>query len=611
MNITNRNKMISIQKENNDGVPIVLDIRTLDTMCKYVLSDSTYIRKHHLMNLKKFIEIIDPNTYNNDVEKVDRFNFIKKALEARLDRRILNSSIVIDYIITSLGMDISFMDLNDFQLSIDELEWINETITESLNYAFIYRDIDTFQDICTRFKGTDYRYRGPIVKEFEALVDNTKSNFRLSKVESLTDMTFSLQPGKFEETVETTYNTVTNPSRRLITGMQGFNGLINGGFESGRVYMFFGMTGGGKSMTLLDLVYQMKKYNRHYKPKDPTKTPAIVILTMENTVIETITRLFEIATCAGPMENYTLEQVLYKLRNEGELYLNDDSPIDIIIKYKANKSVDTGYLYNLVDDLEDQGYETICLVQDHVKRIRSIYKQSDIRIELGEVVNEFKVFAGERDIPVITDSHLNRDAAKVVEASINRQDSTKLLGKSSVGESMLMLDNLDMGIILNKDYDTDGSMYMAFSTIKTRVNTERLYMLQPFVQGSGIRLVEDLDSPIPLFKEQLHTPNNLVKETRSNVKRSTYSDIDSLNGMFDNNPKDNIFERATAYTCGFIGDEEEEEVPYDGSMIPECIGAPSQPIPFQKPLIVPIYFYKEDIQVTKKSPIYFMDEKMA
>ena len=75
--------------------------------------------------------------------------------------------------------------------------------------------------------------------------------------------------------------------------------------------------------------------------------------------------------------------IVRKLREEGELVLNDDSPIDIVIKYKANKSVDTSYLYTLVDDLEDDGYEVICLVQDHVKRIRSIYNSPDLRIELG------------------------------------------------------------------------------------------------------------------------------------------------------------------------------------------------------------------------------------
>ena len=74
----------------------------------------------------------------------------------------------------------------------------------------------------------------------------------------------------------------------MICGMQGLNEMVGGGFESGRVYMLLGITGIGKSISLLNLVYQLKRYNRNYKTKDPTKTPCIVLLTMENTVVETI-----------------------------------------------------------------------------------------------------------------------------------------------------------------------------------------------------------------------------------------------------------------------------------------------------------------------------------
>ena len=43
----------------------------------------------------------------------------------------------------------------------------------------------------------------------------------------------------------------------------------------------------------------------------------------------------------------------------------------------------TGYLYTLVEDLEDEGYETICLFQDHVKRIRSNILKCHILIAFG------------------------------------------------------------------------------------------------------------------------------------------------------------------------------------------------------------------------------------
>ena len=375
-------------------------------------------------------------------------------------------------------------------------------------------------------------------------------------------MVFSLRDGVFDEAITETYNLITNPSRRLICGMQGLNEMVGGGFESGRVYMLLGITGIGKSISLLNLAYQLKRYNRHYRPKDPTKTPCIVILTMENTVVETITRLFDLAVEGTlSMGNYSLEDVLHKLRTEGELVLDDSSPIDLVIKYKANKSVDTSYLYSLCEDLEDDGYEVICMIQDHVKRIRSIYNSNDIRIELGDIVNELKVFAAYKDIPVITNCHLNRDAAKTIEegnAKSSPTDITMKLGKSNVGESLLMLDNIDCAIIINLDFDENNNKYMVFSIIKMRDKTERTYIAQPFMYGSGIRMVEDVGG-VPQFRERLHTKdlnrsNNYIRTSSSNIM-SNISNIlpnNTQQNAFDNNPNNN-------YSFNVYDEPEEEQ----------------------------------------------------
>ena len=214
--------------------------------------------------------------------------------------------------------------------------------------------------------------------------------------------------------------------------------------------------------------------------------------------------------------------------------------------------------------LEDEGYEVIALIQDHVKRIRSIGKYSDLRIELGEVVNEFKNFAIEKDIPVISVSHLNRDAAKVIESgeqSGKRQDTTKLLGKSNVGESFLMLDNLDGGFIINLDYDEQKNKYMVFSSTKVREGHTRSYIAQPFVGGNGIRLVEDLYC-MPLFKESLHSSNIQPTNIKPNVRSSSYSDLRDLDGVFDDH-EDYVFNNSTKYSSYKIDENIEIEEEYN------------------------------------------------
>lgn len=543
----------SYKSNQSKKINLVLDILTLDILCKYVLTQSRIIRLNHLVNLRKMILALDPVTYENDIEKQKRVMFIIKALEARIDKHLSDRTAILVDINGGIAYDLDFIDYNNLDLSQDELVWVGNLISETIQYQFLYEKSNRLQDICTRFTTSTYQNRAGIVREFESIIDELKNDFRHSKIEdNLVNMTFSLRPEIFEGAVSDTYNLVKNPSRRLICGMAGLNEMVGGGFESGRVYMLLGLTGVGKSISLLNLMYQMKKYNTNYKPKDPSKTPCIVLLTMENTVVETITRLFDLVTDSQGMRmtDYSLNDVLYKLRTEGGLVIDDNSPIDIVIKYKPNKSVDTSYLYTLCDDLEDEGYEVICLVQDHVKRIRSIYGSQDIRLELGDIVNELKVFAADRDIPVLTNSHLNRDAARVVEDSMNKTNSvdmTMKLGKSNIGESMLMLDNLDCAIIINIDFDQDNNRYMCYSLIKMRDKTERTYIAQPFMEGSTIRMVEDVGG-VPMFRERLHSLNPNIQRS-STVRMTSVAAVTDLDSIIDSeeDKRDNAFAKVKPY----------------------------------------------------------------
>ena len=369
------NPQTNYSRSNNTGnyIKFKLDLMTYDNLCRYVLQSGKMVRMEHLVNLRNLMYIIDPSTYENDPDIVKRINFIVKALEARLDNNLNDMNVILQYINGGLTFKIDFLDYDHLYLSQSEISFLHALVTETLQFSFMYKRVDQMQDIITRFKTSDYSTRGNIVKEFESVIDSTKNDFRKVKtVDNSTDMLFSLRDENFIPAITNTYNLITSPSRRLITGMQGLNEMLAGGFESGRVYMFLGTSGVGKSITLLNIIYQIKKYNSKYETKDPTKKPCIVLLTMENTVVETITRLFDLVIEGSRgMSNYSLEEVIQKLRTEGELFVNDSSPIDIVIRLKPNRSINTSYLYTLDDKLSDMGYEMICLVQDHVKRIRS------------------------------------------------------------------------------------------------------------------------------------------------------------------------------------------------------------------------------------------------
>lgn len=534
---------------NSKKKPVVLnlDLSTLDILCRYILQSHAFVKIEHLVNLRNLLISIDPKTYENDQEKLKRYNFLFRGLEARIEEKLNDQDIVLNYINGGLTYKLDFIDYNRLNLSKQEVDHIHKLVAETLKFKFMYIDADEYLDILTRFKTCDFENRGNIINEFENLLDRTKNNFRKARVEdNAVNMTFSLKDGVFENCITNAYNILTDSNRRLITGMQGFNEIVGGGLEDERVYMLSGTAGTGKSFAILNIIYQIKKYNPYYKTKDPTKRPCIVLLTMENTVVETISRLFAIINDngGGKMANYSLEDVIRIMREQGQLYLNDSSPIDIVIKYKPNKSVDTSYLYTLYDDLSDEGYEMILLAQDHIKRIRSIYNAVDLRIELGDVMNEFKTFAIDKSIPVLTVAHLNRDATRILEeeAKKGNRDTGRLIGAHNIGESMLLIDNVDCNINITKDYDNDGTMYMCFNSTKMRDDSLRSYICQPFAVGSKIRLLEDLGG-VPQFKESIHMAPEIKRN--SAIKTSGASSMFDFNNVLDTNEekKDNPFDQ--------------------------------------------------------------------
>ena len=197
--------------------------------------------------------------------------------------------------------------------------------------------------------------------------------------------------------------------------------------------MYLAFPGGGKSQMLLKSALDIKKYNR-VKPKDPDKHPAVLYLTMENSVEETIERIFNMLVSSDDIRNFKTDTVIKKLKEAGQLKITDDNNINIIIKYYPNKSISTGDLYGIINDLEDEGNEVIALIFDYVKRIKSVEKYNGEKEELKYITNELKNLASFYDIPVITAQQLNRSAASVVDAALQakKEDVTKLVGRDGV-----------------------------------------------------------------------------------------------------------------------------------------------------------------------------------
>lgn len=498
----NRNEKYSkINKINtiSNKISMNLDIVSLQVFCNFIVSENKNIHKSNIINIQNFFNNLDMSIYENDIEKVNKINFIKKGLEARLDYNLNKKELILMHINGGiLSDDISN---NIEELNNDEVNWINSIVSDALSFGHIYSDVDKISSLCDKFKSTDYVSKSQILNQFKDAIFDLQNKFRQTESNASSDCYFSLDEDRFNDCLTEVYSKVTSPSNKLITGFTGINELLGGGFESKRVYALFGLPSEGKSITLLDFALQIKKYNPGYICKDPTKKPCVVYFTLENSLEESVVRLCEMVGIDGSMSDYTVEELCNKLRTDGELYLNSASPIDLIIIYRPGMSVDTSFLYTLSESLEDQGKEPIAFIIDYIKRIRSSLDNSDTRVWLGNVINEFKVFASTKDLVVITASQLNRDATSHIDESrkANKSDLVRMLGRSQIGESMLILENLDGAFLIAPEWDTNGNKFLGFQRIKKRYKASDLtYLYYPY--KGDIKLLEDFNAIEPVYK---------------------------------------------------------------------------------------------------------------
>ena len=482
-------------------IDVKFDITELDLICSYILSENRAIRRGNIINLRNLLAIIDMDNYNNDIERLSRFSFINKGIEARLEYNLVSSDMIYSHISGGLGGNSEYQFR---QLNSSEVDWVNKTVSETLKYSIIYNDIDRGLSLLTKFKSTDYISRGNIVQEIEEWVNALQVKFRKARADSASDITFSLSGENYIQAMLETYRQLSSPSNRLVFGSQALNALTGGGVEATRVYTLLGLPGEGKSSTLIDMAIQIKRYNKNYVCSDPTKRPCVVLLIMENSIKETVQRIFSM--CVGEdMLNYTEEEIMDVLKTKGNLTLSTNDPIDLIVKFKPNLSEDTSYLYTLCEDLEDEGYEVICMIQDYLKRIRSVDGMfgGDLRQQLGAVINEFKVFATLKNVPVITASQLNRAATSSIdEARIkNKADLVRLIGRSNVGESNLILENSDWICLIAPEYDREGNRYLGIQRVKSRyyIAGDFFCAYIPYVKNT-IKFIEDFYSPVPVHK---------------------------------------------------------------------------------------------------------------
>ena len=487
--------------------------------------DTSKVSKMDLSNLYKLLKMTDERSYEFDVSMYARLELAKKILEARIEKGLYSFDAIMSY--CNIENDVEnnklINNINSFtNLTESEIKYITRAVTDRLQYAFIllYKEIilNEFLKIDTG-EFTSYKEVVAEVKEqcAQLLNDIRKADAATMK------KSFSLKEGIFEELVTSAVASITDPGTALVTGVQMLNDMLSPGYMPARLYIWLGISGSFKSLMLLMSCYWIKKYNKI----ETTKTPTVLYITTENSIDESIIRLFNMSTTCGDIRQYLPEEIAGMMRESGGLTL-DDGDTDIVMQYYNNFEISTGDIYNIVDDLEDNNREVIAVVVDYIKRIRSISPTIDERIRLANVSNELKDLSVNLKIPVITAQQINRAGNMALDnaSETGKEDLARFLGRGNIAQCWDIIENSDWCGILNIEVEKSSNIkYLTVKEIKKRYKsmTNITYFNQPFVDVDSIQLVEDVGWSTPAGKISLATNLNIVDNSMVNSTRGDKS----------------------------------------------------------------------------------------
>ena len=469
--------------------------------------------KKFASNVLRLFSLFIEDSYKNDYEKEVRVYLVKKIATTITEREITSKDSILSFLDISGKYEESATEiLNDlFELEIDEseLKMLDQLISQQLRFSMIGQDSQKLSDLLTNLQSDNYEDFEQFIEGFHSSIDSLNRDLRSAR-ESIEDSKndISLGSDSFVNLLGNIIKEDRNPCAKIKTGIRAINDIFNGGYEKGRVYLALGLSKGWKSGFLLNSALWAIKYNK-FTTKNPKLKPVVVYLTMENSINETIKRIW--SHCFGNNSEISAYEpaVAARMLQEQKIFTPNrpDLP-ELVIWHRSTKSINTADMNAMLDDLEKDGKECVFLVQDYVKRIRSTVNHKELRFELSIISDEFSSIAKEREIPILSAMQMNRDAFKAYEASSTMEgqiSAVEKMGASNVGESIDLIQNVDYAFILGRTRNTKlneydeieySDRYLIFKLIAARGKQPKITSFKHrFKDENDMALIEDLGMP--------------------------------------------------------------------------------------------------------------------
>lgn len=257
--------------------------------------------------------------------------------------------------------------------------------------------------------------------------------------------------------------------KTIITGIRGLNNLLSPGYLSGCVYIYAALPGCYKSGILLQSHVDTCKYNEHLKHTTNGKTPISMYISMENTMAQTIRRLWSLLFPTADLSMFSVDEAMEMINNE-----LTQKGFRSVILYYGYREKSTADLYEIIRGFNDDKHVVVALYLDYIKRIRSARTDAAVmsseKSELHAIMNELKTIASQFDIPIVSGHQLNRAAAQSVDEVVKAGGfgrTADALGRSNVGTAWEIVEVADWLALMNIENDGENKM-LVIKAVKQR-----------------------------------------------------------------------------------------------------------------------------------------------
>jgi len=462
--------------------------------CFSVIFSSDSVIKKDKSLYRDVIEILNfysnKETINIPLNIKRKYECLRKVCKMKLSDKDNNN--IIDSIVASEKFKVLHDYLETKRFEKHTPEEINDHIKQirlRKKLSGLFSNYDELSSFLEVIRDGTFDSIDDVINDYENIVKTMYSNMmeinRCSSIEASSSL--DLEKDDYDHVIEM----IKKKYERSNATKTGYpvldNEVFNGGFEPSRLYLFAGGSGSGKSTLLNNFIlnaaikedFELGKE----KEKNNDKKKVFVYVTMENTIEESLLRLYQSLT------NKSIVQVLRDLKNidmkkelMSELTKNNAT---IIMKYFPSNSISPIDLMMVIDDIYSE-YEKGSikgLYIDYVDLLRSDVKKELYRLELSHITMALKNIAVKYNIPVISISQLGRGVYRINDAnSLNLDQMSESIKKVEHADAiaLMQLDPMDSSIVnmkIGKNRSGKSNLSLQF-----KVNFEHF----KFISGSLI-----------------------------------------------------------------------------------------------------------------------------